>query len=166
MGHRVLAQQISKMFGKHMSYLHDKYVVVPNNKANNNIVFACKITLHRQLERNYVLTIYLATPHRKCILYTLLYKQKIKYLSTKICTWEIELWILDFQFFFIVIQNVVLLIHHFALSARLTNILSIVILCIIYSFNRQKFYIIDSYILNWLYEILLYIDIDTLSGLV
>lgn len=100
MGHRVLAQQISKMFGKHMSYLHDKYVVVPNNKANNNIVFACKITLHRQLERNYVLTIYLATPHRKCILYTLLYKQKIKYLSTKICTWEIELWILDFQFFY------------------------------------------------------------------
>ena len=68
--------QISKMFGKHLSYLHDKYVVVPNNKANNNIVFVCRITLHRKLERNYVLTIYLATPHRKCILYTLLYKQK------------------------------------------------------------------------------------------
>ena len=27
---------------KHLSYLHDKYVVVPADKAPNNIVFVCK----------------------------------------------------------------------------------------------------------------------------
>ena len=29
-------------FAKHLSYLHDKYVVVPTDKVPSNIVFVCK----------------------------------------------------------------------------------------------------------------------------
>jgi hypothetical protein len=37
---------------KHLSYLHDKYVVAPAYKAPNNIcVTLCDLTLHRLLDK-------------------------------------------------------------------------------------------------------------------
>ena len=46
---------------KHMSCLHDKYVVVPADKAPNNIVFVCKSHYIDCLIKE--LTIHLATLH-------------------------------------------------------------------------------------------------------
>ena len=44
---------------KHLSFLHDKYVIVPVDKASNNIVFVCKShyndCLIRELGINYSL---------------------------------------------------------------------------------------------------------------
>ena len=36
---------------KHLSLLHDKYVIVSADKAPNNVVFVCKSQLHRLLDK-------------------------------------------------------------------------------------------------------------------
>ena len=48
---------------RHLSELHDKYVVIPSDKAHSNMVFVCKLHYIDCLIKNKALTVHLVTQH-------------------------------------------------------------------------------------------------------